>query len=524
MEILYTEERVSTSHLAKRVLDDILHVNSPVRLTHQKRKETYKKGAGYRHFSKSLESTSEESLHSLVGKDSQLPPLAEELNLIHPEREQGRHRVTFHQNASNHKGGGAKSLVVTSVDITTETDDIQKNFLLNTPSLKEIVANVFSLHGSVQSTVDSMKEGEGKGDLKATLGRLEASNKEYVKLFEQLLSVLLSLQRQKYSKKSTSQQGEESTQGMKQELTLMKTKFVTAKETIEAEKHKSQKLTQENIDLSSQVRSLEAEIAVLRENVEFLETIKTAYNKSVEESKNFATENERRRQELIASVRKEERSIASKALHDLKQKLLRDSRAKLEKELKVLQDEIDMLKSRKGDYKNGRGDSLDETEDVVADFKRPKVSASTQTQVDEYGIWDKSDGWILPISGTVVARQQWRRAIKFAKCPNCKGIGSFIGQVAKLLILQQRGQSVVANQVADLEKRQSKWQVPDELVRFMSNLPRSVQATQPHSLAWVLRRICVLLHQKDMADMADENLGYEVRRFPPITITICNPY
>ena len=37
----------------------------------------------------------------------------------------------------------------------------------------------------------------------------------------------------------------------------------------------------------------------------------------------------------------------------------------------------------------------------------------TQTEVDEFGVWDKQDGWVLPVTGTVVARARWKKSLKF---------------------------------------------------------------------------------------------------------------
>ena len=50
---------------------------------------------------------------------------------------------------------------------------------------------------------------------------------------------------------------------------------------------------------------------------------------------------------------------------------------------------------------------------------------STQTEVDDFGLWHKQDGWTLPISGTILARNLWKKACRFATCPSCKGIGMF---------------------------------------------------------------------------------------------------
>ena len=142
-------------------------------------------------------------------------------------------------------------------------------------------------------------------------------------------------------------------------------------------------------------------------------------------------------------------------------------------------------------------------------FKRPMATQETQTEVDECGVWDKQDGWTLPICGTLIARQRWRKAIKFSQCPACHGIGAFIATAARLLKAMQRGGG---NQLVDENKKPkgktgAVWQIPDDLVRFMSNLPRSVMAISPKPLPWVIRRVWHLLEKKYDADDADENQG-----------------
>ncbi len=154
-------------------------------------------------------------------------------------------------------------------------------------------------------------------------------------------------------------------------------------------------------------------------------------------------------------------------------------------------------------------DSDDEDEPKVTDFKRPKIGACTQTEVDEHGLWDRQDGWVLPISGTVIARRRWRDARAFVKCPSCRGIGAFVGCVAKLLRNIQRGEQPIAD--TENVARAVKWSIPDDLVAFMGNVPRSAQAIRPKNITWVLRRVYLLLAGKTVADREDDKLGYALQ-------------
>jgi len=57
------------------------------------------------------------------------------------------------------------------------------------------------------------------------------------------------------------------------------------------------------------------------------------------------------------------------------------------------------------------------------------------------------------------------------------------------------------------------WQIPDELVRFMSQLPRTVIAINPLPMSWAVRRVWTLMNLKRIVDDQDEHLGYAVQPF-----------
>lgn len=51
------------------------------------------------------------------------------------------------------------------------------------------------------------------------------------------------------------------------------------------------------------------------------------------------------------------------------------------------------------------------------------------------------------------------------------------------------------------------WSIPDDLLQFLVNLPRSVQAGRPKGIPWVLKRLWKLLDCKADADAEDNRLG-----------------
>lgn len=167
-----------------------------------------------------------------------------------------------------------------------------------------------------------------------------------------------------------------------------------------------------------------------------------------------------------------------------------------------------LRKSLSEDMKSSQ--AVDEPAGLVVDpdsFKRPSRDNETQTQVDEQGLWDVSDGWTLPVTKTALVRQKWRQAMKFASCPSCKGMGSFVLNCFSLLKKSQRNQSLFTHQ-----HRKNKWQYPDEIVTFLSHLPRSIQAENPQSLAWVMRKVLFILEARHQVMIYDESHDHAQRK------------
>ena len=55
------------------------------------------------------------------------------------------------------------------------------------------------------------------------------------------------------------------------------------------------------------------------------------------------------------------------------------------------------------------------------------------------------------------------------------------------------------------------WMLPDELVEFMSNLPKTVQATRPKTLAWLCKEVNDVFNEKTEADKQDEDEGQQTQ-------------
>jgi hypothetical protein len=194
-------------------------------------------------------------------------------------------------------------------------------------------------------------------------------------------------------------------------------------------------------------------------------------------------------------VRSEERAKFMKELALLKKKWEREMESKAK----------EMAKGMAGPKGPSMAD-LTQAATQQNDFKRPTAEMVTQTEVDEHGVWDKQDGWFLPVSGTRLARQRWKSGLHFASCPQCKGAGNFIGMAARLLreMMRGGGNALVDEDKKPRGKTGARWLIPDDLVRFLSNIPRSALAISPKPLTWTLRRVWHLVDKKSRMDHTDE--------------------
>lgn len=152
-----------------------------------------------------------------------------------------------------------------------------------------------------------------------------------------------------------------------------------------------------------------------------------------------------------------------------------------------------------------------------ANFKRPLADNFCQTEVDEHGLWDRTDGWILPLSGTTEARIRWRRAIAFAKCPSCRGVPKYVAHSALLLRKLQKGDIMMSEEELYKDRRAT-WTIPEEIVHFLCNLPRSVQAERTKSVLWMVGRVLTILHAKQVAEKYDSSMGYGAQKLSDFII------
>lgn len=145
------------------------------------------------------------------------------------------------------------------------------------------------------------------------------------------------------------------------------------------------------------------------------------------------------------------------------------------------------------------------------------ITVGTQTEVDDFGLWHKQDGWIFPISGTIIARNQWKRAGRFASCPSCKGVGRYLIKAATQFHKFQRGELENDAQMKSF-RTSGKWVLPDELVQFMSNLPKSIEGSKVWPLSRCIRFWWSLICSKLEADAEDDRYGYGIQNISQFLI------
>lgn len=442
-----------------------------------------------------------QSLSSLPGRigpspikiNRELEQSASELDLdtssIEPYRvNELMSRVTFSgQDAAQDADNEGPSME----ELATRGREIQYGSMKDSVVMNQIMREVLALHGTME---DITKELSNRKDLGA---RVDLANQTYVRLFERMLAEVLQMQRSKF------QSTAKTLLSLKQELAAAKSKEASGRDKVFAANNVAANAEMAAAGLRSDLTQAQNEIEKLNELVREIEDEKRSMQTTIEVNGRGISEREVKR--MLREARNDEVAKAIKQQNDLRKKWLREAELKVQEAMKA--NSLTSLSISE----------LAERANKVNDFKRPKIDSSSQTEVDEMGVWDKQDGWSLPISGTLVARRRWREAIRFAKCPKCKGNGDFIALCARLLRAMLRGVPV-----NDDEKPKGKtgaiWCIPDDLVRFMSNLPRSVMAICPRPMPWLLRRVWCLCNSKKGTDDMDEKLGYALQSTPEFLI------
>ncbi|POM72038.1 Hypothetical protein PHPALM_11320 [Phytophthora palmivora] len=126
-------------------------------------------------------------------------------------------------------------------------------------------------------------------------------------------------------------------------------------------------------------------------------------------------------------------------------------------------------------------------------------SHSSQTEVDDDGLWDVQDGIPRFVSKSVVHKMMWRRFNAFVACKNCGG--------------RPLPKAIKTNPFGPNAKDSSN-ELPSHTVLFLSNLPKSVVAFSFYPLEQVISQIEAIYDDKFASDRADEADGVAREELP----------
>mmetsp|Transcript_13000 Transcript_13000/g.19601 ORF Transcript_13000/g.19601 Transcript_13000/m.19601 type:complete len:1143 (-) Transcript_13000:175-3603(-) len=395
------------------------------------------------------------------------------------------HRVTLQPGLEPGQGR-----VKTPADILAKAGhmgELQLKTMLGSDSIKGVLQEVVEVHSTIESVAQSLR-GHRPG-----MGRnLEESNKLFLKLFQRMMSEILMMHRHKFQSQS------KELVELRNRVSELESAFAKSTEESDIYRRRAEQAEIRIEELEAVCHAKKVEIRYLNKEIEQLRRQHTDFV--------HILELERKENEKLATAHKaNEAAIVAKERETL-QAMRLEIQMQVERENALHQAKILAAEERRILPKQADRRRQCETSD-----------AETQTEVDDFGAFDRQNGWTLPIKGTVLARNLWRRASRYALCPSCRGTSKFLVKAAVSLQKLQRGE---LDDDPDLREYKStgKWHVPDEIVQFMSNLPRSILTEKLWPLSKVVRYVWSLNNFKSVVDAEDASYGYIIQQLPQFII------
>lgn len=341
------------------------------------------------------------------------------------------------------------------------------------PRLSSQSKLLFELYNEVTQTFDELNEVKDELDYRKDLSRrIDASNHNYIKIYKHMLYEITRVFRER------SESTKKDIDTLSTENSLLRDQVVMLRESIQLHSQNSMEIREE--------------IALVSDRDEI--KTKTIH----EQSKTI--------DELHRTLYDDKHKINT-LTNELNE--LRNNSKELENIRKFTAEQIYIAATRfreKYQKEYGNDDEMSTFQQILKaaenTYHYPKTTSSTQTLVDEHGLWDKQDGWILPISNSRLARQRWRLSINFASCPSCRGVPKFFRE-----IIAMKGSKLKRNAM-QTQLESTSWVIPDDLIHFISNLPRAIQSEKIGSLSWLLGEVYAIWSRKFYADEVDQTLGY----------------
>ncbi|DAZ97056.1 TPA: hypothetical protein N0F65_001240 [Lagenidium giganteum] len=152
---------------------------------------------------------------------------------------------------------------------------------------------------------------------------------------------------------------------------------------------------------------------------------------------------------------------------------------------------------------------------------------STQTVVDDDGLWDTQDCIPRFVSKNVARKMAWRRFNAYVQCRNCRGRpinqGNWGGGREQYRESDReyidvwsvvRSEKTSKKESKRAETIENEWQFPQAIMLFLSNLPKSVVAFPFYSLEEVILQIEAIYDDKFSSDQVDASDGVAREEMP----------
>ncbi|KAG3118508.1 hypothetical protein PI125_g2824 [Phytophthora idaei] len=346
-------------------------------------------------------------------------------------------------------------------------------------------------------------------ELGHTLFRIEES---YLKLFEKLLELSLRLYWE-YEQRTEAQRKEDraSIERWREKYERKCVEHVKLSKKLAAREiiHRTREI--ELQDFQGQTREIEKELGNQREletqifQLQYAAALQRVLERKLRDDFNDLTKTHEEMVEYQKQLKEEMQTQHKQLVQDLR-------RIVQEKEKFISKQEV----------------TLRQLEEIVSVARVTYESHSSQTEVDDDGLWDVQDGIPRFVSKSVVHKMMWRRFNAFVACKNCGGRP--LPKAAKTnpfgtstqddnseeidIWSVYKGKKRTKKAAKRLERIEQLWELPSHTVLFLSNLPKSVVAFPFFSVELVISQIEAIYDDKFASDRTDEADGVAREELP----------
>ncbi|KAI9993469.1 hypothetical protein PInf_015552 [Phytophthora infestans] len=346
-------------------------------------------------------------------------------------------------------------------------------------------------------------------ELGHTLFRIEES---YLKLFEKLLELSLRLYWE-YEQRTEAQRKEDQA-------------------SIERWREKYERKSVEHVKLNKKLAAREIihrtrEIELQGCQVETREIEKELGSQRELEAHIFQLQNEAALQRVLERKLRDDFNQLTKT-HEEMAEHQKELREEMQTQHKQLIQNLRRTVQEKEKFISKQEVTLRHLEEIVSVPPVCYESHSSQTEVDDDGLWDVQDGIPRFVSKNMVHKMMWRRFNAFVACKNCGGRplpktiktnpfgrGTQDDTIEELDIWSvDKGKKRTKKTTRRFERIEQQWELPSHTILFLSNLPKSVVAFPFYSAERVISQIEQIYDDKFASDRTDEADGVAREELP----------